>query len=118
MGREAEDDLTSLHLSKAELTDYCVVESKFELHFIPHGNAIFERAKFSMRKQEPDEIAETFVTALHSLADSCDYALLRENLVRDRIVVGLQDRKLSETLHLDPKLALQGRQHQHDFSRQ
>lgn len=107
MGREAEDVLTSLHLSEAELNDYGVVKSKFELHFIPRVNIIFERAKFNMRKQEPDETVEAFITALHSLADSCDYGLLREELIRDRIVVGLQDRKLSEKLQLDAKLTLQ-----------
>ena len=35
------------------------------------------------------------------------FGALKEELIRDRIVVGLQNRKLSEKLHLDPNLTLE-----------
>ena len=40
------------------------------------------------------------------LADHCQFGTLREELIRDRIVVGIQDAKLSESLQLDPELTL------------
>ena len=64
-------------------------------HFI-----IYERAKFNSRCQEPDEPVETFVTALYNLAEHCGYEALHDEMIRDRIVVGIQDRKLSEKLQL------------------
>ncbi|KAM7306991.1 uncharacterized protein ISCGN_010627 [Ixodes scapularis] len=108
MGREAEDVLFSLKLSADELNVYDTVKDKFEAHFIPHTNVIFERAKFNMRKQETHETAEAFKTDLHRMADTCDYGSLREDLIRDRLVVGLLHKKLSEKLQLDARLTLQG----------
>lgn len=61
-----------------------------------------------MRKQEPHETAEVFTTDLHKLADTCEYGGLKDDLIRDRIVVGLRDKGLSEKLQLDSKLTLQG----------
>ena len=68
---------------------------------------IYERAKFNSRCQEPDEPVETFVTALYNLAEHCGYEALHDEMIRDRIVVGIQDRKLSEMLQLDPTLTLE-----------
>ena len=50
---------------------------------------------------------DSLITALHVLADYCDYGALHDDLIRYRIVVGLRDRKLSEKLQLDPKLSLE-----------
>ena len=49
---------------------------------------------------------EAFITALHKLAETCEFGALREELIRDRIVVGIQDSKLSEKLQLDKDLTL------------
>lgn len=108
VGREAEDVLLALRLTDEELKTYDTVRSKFESHFVPRRNIIYERGKFNMRKQEPHETADTFITDLHKLADTCDYGSLKEDLIRDRIVVGLLDKSLSEKLQLDSKLTLQG----------
>lgn len=59
-----------------------------------------------MRKQEPGETAEGFITAVHKLAEYCKFGTLRDELIRDRIVVGIRDVTLSEKLQLDAKLTL------------
>ncbi len=51
-------------------------------------------------KSEPGESVESFITAVHTLAEHCDFGALREELIRDRIVVGIGDAKLSESLQL------------------
>lgn len=63
---------------------------------------IFERARFNRRSQEPGESAESFIMAVYSLAEHCAFG----NLIRDRIVVGLQDANLSESLWMDLVLTL------------
>ena len=68
---------------------------------------IYERAKFNQRKQREGESVDTFITALHNLADHCMHGKLREEMIRDRIVVGLLDTALSEKLQLDPDLTLE-----------
>ena len=41
------------------------------------------------------------MTALYGLAEHCKYGSLQSEMIRDRIVVGLHDRKLSERLQLE-----------------
>lgn len=68
---------------------------------------IYERAKFNSRKQEPDEPVNDFITALYSLSERCAFETLRDELIRDRIVVGLKYTKLSERLQLHANLTLE-----------
>ena len=48
----------------------------------------------------------SFVTDLHALAEHCEYGTLREEMIRDRIVVGLLNAKLAEKLQLQADLML------------
>ncbi len=107
MGEEAEDILTSLHLSVHEASDYETVKNSLNDHFVARRNVIFERAKFNQRQQHVGESVEHFITELHCLAEHCGYGQLHDEMVRDRLVVGLIDKKLSEQLQLDPELTLQ-----------
>ena len=50
---------------------------------------------------------ETFCTDLHCLAEHCEFGILKNKLIRDRIVVGLKDKKLSEKPQLDSKLTVE-----------
>ena len=50
---------------------------------------------------------DSFITDLYGLARYCSFGALKEELIRDRIVVGLQNRELSEKLQLDPNLTLE-----------
>lgn len=68
---------------------------------------IFECARFNRCSQQSYESAEQFITALYNLADSCEYGDLREELIRDRIVVDIYDKNLLERMQLDPKLTLE-----------
>ena len=43
---------------------------------------------------------------LYRLAEPCSYGVLREEMIRDRIVVGLRNAALSEKLQMDPDLTL------------
>ncbi|KAL7861742.1 hypothetical protein SRHO_G00131830 [Serrasalmus rhombeus] len=106
MGEEAKDILTSLHLSPAEASDFNEVKNRLDAHFITRRNIIFERAKFNQRQQELGESVDCFITALHCLAEHCGYGELHDEMVRDRLVVGLRDTKLSEHLQMDPELTL------------
>ena len=107
MGDEADDILRSFGLSADDAKKYDVVKGKFDSHFIKRRNVIYERARFNQRRQEAGESVDCFVTALYGLAEHCEYAALQDEMIRDRIVVGLRDAKLSESLQLDPELAVE-----------
>ena len=107
MGDEADDIVMSFTFAEGDEKKYTKVKEKFDQHFIIKRNVIFERARFNMRKQEPSEPVDAFITDLYCLSEHCEFGALREELIRDRIVVGLQDVKLSEKLQMDSSLTLQ-----------
>ena len=53
------------------------------------------------------EPVEQYVLSLHSLARNCEYGTLQEELIRDRIVIGIRDKALSRRLQLDADLTLE-----------
>ena len=69
-------------------------------------NTIFERARFNRCCQGEDKTAEEFITALFALTENCNYDDLREELIRDRLVIRIKDTALSEHLQLDGNLTL------------
>jgi hypothetical protein len=73
------------------------VMKMFDVHFEPVKNVIFERMKFNSMKQGDMPIHQ-FITQLLTQADNCDYGAMKNDLVRDRIVVGVTDDKLRDYL--------------------
>lgn len=73
----------------AELAD---IISRFEAHIIGETNITYERYKFNQRSQKTDESAEQYITALRTLAATCDFCdCMRESLIRDRLVTGIRN---------------------------
>ena len=107
MGDKAEDILQSFALTGEDAKKYDTVKAKFESHFVKTRNTIYERARSNRRKQEDSESADEFITDLYRLSEYCEYGTLHDELIRDRIVVGIRDDKLSEKLQLDAKLTLE-----------
>ncbi|UYV63312.1 K02A2.6-like [Cordylochernes scorpioides] len=100
------DILLSCKIASDQLENYDKVIECFESHFIPRRNIIYERARFNQRCQQEGEKVNEFITALHSLAEHCNFEMLHDELIRDRIVVGVRDRALSERMQLDTDLTL------------
>ena len=107
MGDEAEDVLKGLTLTADERKGYTDVKAGLDAFFVPKRNVIYERAKFNQRVQLPGETVDSFITALYGLAEHCKYGQLRNELIRDRLVVGLSNVSLSEKLQLDRDLTLE-----------
>ena len=107
MGEKSEDIMTTFNLTGDNAKKYDSVKEKFDNYFIKRRNTIFERAKLNTRKQEVGESVDAFITDLYCLAKHCNYGLLHDETIRDRIVVGLLDSRLSEKLQIDPELTLE-----------
>lgn len=76
MGDEADDVLCVLSLSDDDKKKYELVKQAFEKHCVGKHNVIYERAKFNMRRQELGESVEAFITAVHTLAEYCNFDAL------------------------------------------
>lgn len=107
LGEEADDVLTSTNITDESRKKYSEVMAKFDTFFNVRRNVIFERARFNRRNQGQNESAEQYITALYSLVETCEYGDLRDEMLRDRIVVGIRDTALSERLQLDSELTLE-----------
>lgn len=79
----------------------------FKRYFAPRTNVIFERFKFNTRKQNQGEPIDAFITDLHAMAEKCQFGELKDELIRDRVVVGMTDSRTSEAMQLKSDLTLQ-----------
>ena len=94
-------------LSEENRKKYLVVKEKFEDYFVKRRNKIYKQARFNQRSQLPGEPGDEFITSLYCLAEHCSYGELQDEMISDRIVVGLQDAVLSEKLQLEPYSTLE-----------
>ena len=99
--------LKSTNIMNDERKDYDAVLRKFDNFFHLRRNVIFERAQFNQRCQLPGESAEQYIIELYNLVEHRNYVDLKLEMIRDRLVVGILDKKLSEHLQLDPDLTLE-----------
>lgn len=75
----------------------------FEVGVTDKQNIIHEKAKFARRCQEQGQTSEAFITADHSFAEHCIYRMLKEELIRGRIIFGKSQKPVHQhNLHLGP----------------
>lgn len=68
---------------------------------------IFERARFNRENQEVGESIEDYATTFFQLAEKCvfdKYPGMKEEFLRDRLVVGTHGKRMSERLQLEDQL--------------
>lgn len=107
MESEAEKILASFSFENEEDKEkFDVVLSKFEEYFIPKWKLIHERTCFYQRNQLPGEKVETYIRSLYELAANSEFSDKRDEHIRDRLVVGIKDKRLSQKLQLMPTLML------------
>ena len=106
LGEEAESVLASTGVTPDDRKEYDTVLEKVDGFFQVRKNVIYERALFN-RSQQSGESAEQYIMALYELVQHCDYGGMKDEMIRDRLVVGIRDSSLSEKLQLDPALTLE-----------
>lgn len=47
---------------------------------------------------------EQYIMVLYNLAEHCNYKDMKEEMIRNRLIIGIQDSALSEKLQLDAKV--------------
>jgi len=105
IGSEGERVFTSFKLSEDDGKKFDTVVERFNAYFVPKVNVIHERAQFHSRSQKHEENIEAYVRALYELSENTQFEK-REEAIRDRLVLGVKDRELSEKLQLTAGLEL------------
>ncbi|XP_068681210.1 uncharacterized protein [Montipora foliosa] len=74
------------------------VLQKFEEHCEPKKNVTYERYQFFSRAQKSGETIDEYVTELRKLSETCEFGTLRNSLIKDRIVLGVNNCTTRERL--------------------
>uniref|UniRef100_A0AAV2KDB0 ribonuclease H n=1 Tax=Knipowitschia caucasica TaxID=637954 RepID=A0AAV2KDB0_KNICA len=96
----------NLTLTAEQQEDVKAILDALENYFKPKRNVIFERYVFGNCRQDDSEPIDSFVTRLREKAASCDYGELREELIRDRLVLGISDEGVRRRLLREKDLTL------------
>ena len=70
-------------------------------------NVIYKRYKFNNRSPEVDESIDAYTIALRTLAETCEFGSLKDDLIRDPLVCGMKDNGPRKKLLRESKLTLQ-----------
>ena len=91
---------------EAEKTNVDKVIEPLEAYFIGETNEIYEAYLFNQRVQEVGESFDSFLTALRTLAKTCNFGSMQDRMIRDRVVVGIKENSTRKKLLIETKLTL------------
>ena len=87
--------------------DLIKIIEKFNQFTIGELNETFERYTFNSRNQEENESIDDYVTALRTLAKTCNFCdCMDDTIIRDRIVLRIKDKQTRKRLLQERKLTL------------
>ena len=78
-----------------------------ERHFEPTRNVIYKWYKFNTCEQDQAETVAQYITKLQQLASTCELGVLKNDLIRNRLVLGTKDSSAHARMLREPKLDLQ-----------
>lgn len=112
MGKDCLQIFLNLKLTPEERGSVSSSLAALEAYFKPTTSVVYERYLFNSSMQGPEEGIDEFVNRLRKLASSCKFGTLTDEMIRDRIVIGLQDKATKlrllkeEELNLDKTLKI------------
>ena len=76
-----------------DIDDIDIVITKFKEYCVGQRNETFERYNFNIRVQQEGETVDAYVTELkkETLAKTCNLGQLQDDLLKDRIGIGIKD---------------------------
>lgn len=91
---------------EGETKDLATVKKKFDEYCSPKKNVIFERFMFNSIVQKEGQLFDNFVTELKKGIKTTEYAE-QDDMIRDRIVMGIYNKATQEKLLREANLTLQ-----------
>ena len=91
---------------KEEQDNPAVFIEKFEAYCSPKRNITYERHLFNTHMQSVNETIDAHVTELRLQAKKCEFGALCNELIRDRIIVGIRDDAVRSRLLCEAELDL------------
>ncbi|XP_063049093.1 uncharacterized protein K02A2.6-like [Engraulis encrasicolus] len=76
-------------------------------HFDPKPSEIVQRYKFDSRVRQPSETVSAYVAELRRLAHDCNFGTTLQQMLRDRLVCGINDDRIQRRLLSEPDLTFE-----------
>ena len=73
---------------------YDDIKNLMRAHMNPQPNVISERFKFNSRDRKPNETIAEYIAELRRRTEFCNYGTSLSDMLRDRLVCGVNDRKI------------------------
>ena len=83
---------------------YPEIVATMKEHFDPPPSPIVQRFKFNSRMQEERESITSYLAALRALAEHCNYGDILSNMLKDRLVCGVNNAKIQNRLLAEKNL--------------
>ena len=98
----------NMHAADRQKVDKVI--TALEKNFVDETDQTFEKYVFNCRQLEPSENFDAFLPDLRRLICTYEYSTQKDNIMRNRVVVGIRDdatrKKLLQNLKLDLKTAI------------
>lgn len=99
-----ESVLASTNATEEDRRDFDRTMAKFDAYFNVRKK---EPASFNRIYQQSGETLEQYIMVLFTLSKHCEYGDMTEEMIRDRLVVDIQDNAQSQIPQLDLPLTLE-----------
>ena len=107
IGEEGRKIHSTWSFTEEEKDKVDILLKKFEDYCSPRVNVTLERYRFNTMTQQPNETIDEFFTALKKISKNCKFGDLEDELLKDRIVVGVRSQSLKERMLREQDLKLE-----------
>ena len=106
MGEDCLQTFLNLNISAEDRNNVEACMTALENYFKPQRNVVYERYVFNSCEQNQGESVDSYVTRLRKFASSCKFETLTDELIRDKLVIGILDRGTKGKLLREKSLTL------------
>lgn len=92
---------------KPSTKTYAQIVTLMKDHFDPKPSEIVQRYKFDSRVRQPSETVSAYVAELRRLAHDCNFGTTLQQMLRDRLVCGINDDRIQRRLLSEPDLTFE-----------
>ena len=96
IGPGAIDIYNTFKLEEEEEITINEILKLFREYFTPKRNTTYERYLFNKLVQKEGQSFEEFLTEIINQSNTCDFGVLKESLIKDKIVIGVTSEELRE----------------------
>jgi hypothetical protein len=108
MGEDALSYFSNLPIAEKDKHTVEKILDAMEEHLVPELNVVHERIVFNTTKQEDDESADQYINInrLRKLIKTCKYGDMADDLLRDKLIISIRDKRLRARFYANHRLTL------------